>query len=49
MMHLFDTVGILWSFKKKKKKLCYTIFCKSWCANILVGLCSIVADCVTLY
>lgn len=31
MMHLFHTVGILWSFKKK---LCYTIFCKLWCANI---------------
>lgn len=46
MMHLFHTVGILWSFKKK---LCYTIFCKLWCANILAGLYFIVADCVTLY
>lgn len=49
MLHLFHTVGIRRSFLKKKKKLCYTIFCKLWCANILAGLYSIVADCVTLY
>lgn len=48
MMHLFHTVGIRRSFLKKKK-LCYTIFSKLWCANILAGLYSIVADCVTLY
>lgn len=46
-MHLFHTVGILWSFKKKNCVTQYFVNCGV--PIFLAGLYSIVADCVTLY